>query len=142
MSPRVAGALGAASLLAAYHYLVVKGSFYDDVFIYLHMARNAVESGTWQYFPVVDREALLASSPLKLVLLSIATALASVAGFGARSLDSAQFILLLTGGFGWLVFAPFWRGRMAIYALAGAIYALSATAFAASFDFEGGLLFL
>lgn len=147
MSPRLGNvlawtALGAAALLAAYHYLVVKVSFFDDVFIYLHMARNAVESGTWQYFPIVDREALLASSPLKLVLLSIATALASLVGLGERSLDNAQFILLLTGLFGWLAFAPFWRGRMAVHALAGAVYALSATAFTASFDFEGGLLFL
>ncbi len=147
MSPRVSSVLawtafGLATVLAAYHYLVVKESFFDDVFIYLHMARNAVESGTWQYFPVVEREALLASSPLKLVLLSIATALASVAGFGERSLDNAQIILLLTGVLSWLAFAPFWRGRMVPYALAGAVYFLSATAFAAAFDFEGGLLFL
>jgi hypothetical protein len=147
LSSRIAGALawaalGAATLLASYHYLVVKQSFFDDVFIYLHMARNAVESGTWQYFPVVDREALLASSPLKLVLLTAATAIASVIGFGTRSLDHAQLILLLAGALGWLAFVPLWRRRMAVYALAGAIYALSATIFAASFDFEGGLLFL
>lgn len=135
-------ACGIAFVLSAYHYVVVKHSFFDDVFIYLHIARNAVESGTWQYFPVVDRGALLASSPLKLVLLTVATAVAQVFGYGARSLDDAQFVLLLTGLFGWLLFLPFWSGRTRQYSIAGVVYFLSATALASVFDFEGGLLFL
>jgi hypothetical protein len=135
-------ACGMAFALAAHHYAVVKHGFFDDVFIYLHIARNAVESGTWQYFPVVDRGALLASSPLKLVLLTFATAVANVVGFGGRSLDDAQVVLLLAGLFGWLLFLPSWRGRTGQYAVAGVVYFLSATALASAFDFEGGLLFL
>lgn len=135
-------ALAAALAMATYHYMAIKQSFFDDVFIYLHMARNAVESGTWQYFPVVEREALLASSPFKLVLMTVATAFASAIGLSARNLDNAQFILLLSGVLGWLAFAPFWRGQKTLYAVAGVVYFLSATAFTAAFDFEGGLLFL
>jgi hypothetical protein len=135
-------ALCFALALVSYHYLAVKQSFFDDVFIYLHMARNAVESGTWQYFPVVERHALLASSPFKLVLLTLGTAVASILGFGSRTLGDAQVVLLLTGVIGWLVFAPFWRRHLDLYALTGTVYFLSATAFAAAFDFEGGLLFL
>lgn len=131
-----------SACLASYHYLIVKLSFFDDVFIYLHMARNAIELGTWQYFPVIDRSALLASSPLKLVLLTIGTAVGALVGASERSLDNAQFILLLTGFFGWLAFAPFWRKRFTLYGIVGTVYLLSATFFSATFDFEGGLLFL
>jgi hypothetical protein len=131
-----------AFAFVAYHYVVVKKSYFDDVFIYLHMARNGVEAGTWQYFPVVERSALLASSPFKLVILTVATGIAHLVGFAGRTVEDAEFVLLCAGFLGWLVFLPFWRDRLTQYAVAGAIYFLSATAFSSAFDFEGGLLFL
>jgi hypothetical protein len=129
-------------VVSGYHYIFVKLSFFDDAFIYLNMAQNAVDFGTWQYFPVVDRTSLLASSPLKLVILSIGAKIISLIGVDARNILSAKYIFLLAGFIGWIVFMPFWWKSLRIYALIGSLYMLSASFLSASFDFEGGLLFL
>src|SRR5262245_22718037 len=53
-----------------------KTSFLDDAFIYLHIANNVLETGTARFFPIAESPVLLASSPLRLLIL-VPAALAS-----------------------------------------------------------------
>jgi hypothetical protein len=122
-------------------YLDVKRSYYDDTFIYLHLAQNAIESGTWQYFPIVDRPALVASSPLRAIVVTVATALAWPITGGERSLQSAAIILPLSGIVTALLFLPFWWHDRRRYAVLLAPYALLAATLDAVVEFEAGLIY-
>jgi hypothetical protein len=138
----VAGiALVVAYAWFAWFYLVKRQAFFDDVFIYLHMARNASDFGTWQYFPMVDRPALLASSPVKITLLSIAAWATVLFGHAERTFDSAKLVLVVYAPLAWLMWWPFWRKHSVPFLLLGAAYFALALALDATVDFEGGLLF-
>lgn len=138
----VAGiALLVASTWFAWFYLVKRQAFFDDVFIYLHMARNASDYGTWQYFPMVDRPALLASSPVKITLLSIAAWVTVLFGYAERTFESAKLALVVYAPLAWLMWWPFWRQRWVPFLWLGAVYFGVAVALDATVDFEGGLLF-
>jgi hypothetical protein len=66
--------------------------FWDDTFIYLHIASNIVEHWSARYFQVADSWALLASSPLRLLLVLPGVALSTLLGMG-RTLQGAQLSL-------------------------------------------------
>ncbi len=131
--------IGVSITFAQYRW--VRTSFFDDTFIYLHVAQNAIEFGTWQYFPITDREAMVASSPLRAIVLTFATALAWPLTGGARSLESAALILPLSAVLSALVFLPFWWRDRVRYLMLAAPYALLCIAFESMSEFEGGLIY-
>jgi hypothetical protein len=131
--------IGIAVTFAQYH--AVRTSFFDDTFIYLHVAQNAVEFGTWQYFPISERSAMVASSPLRAIVLTVATALCWPFTGGERSLASAAMILPFSAVLSALVFLPFWWRDRARYLVLLAPYALLCVAFESMSEFEGGLLY-
>jgi hypothetical protein len=137
----IALALCVALVLMFVQYMHVKHSYFDDTFIYLHIAQNAVERGSWQYFPNTERPALLASSPLRIVVLTFSTLIAWPFTHGARTLESAALILPLSAIATCLVFLPFWwRDRWRFLLLAVPYFVFAAT-FEAVAEFEAGLLY-
>ena len=56
---------------AAWFVLQKKGGFLDDAYIYLHLANNVLETGSARFFPLAESWALLASSPLRLLILVV-----------------------------------------------------------------------
>src|SRR5205814_1940760 len=132
--------LGSFSLLAWY-YLASRSAFFDDVFISLHIARNGADHGTWQYFLLMDRAALLASSPLKILLLTVAAKLTTIFGFTGRTFINAKLILVLYAPLSWAMWYPFWKKRTVAFAWLGTVYFACALGLDAAVDFEGGLLF-
>jgi hypothetical protein len=138
--PAIAAAAASFALLTWY-YLKIRGAFFDDVFISLHIARNGADHRNWQYFILVDRAALLASSPLKILLLTIAAKITTVFGFTARSFANAKLMLVVYAPLAWLVWLPFWKKRIAAFCWVGTAYFLCSISLDAAVDFEGGLLF-
>jgi hypothetical protein len=134
-------ALGTAIVLMFVQYLLVKRSYFDDTFIYLHIAQNAIESGTWQYFPNTDRPALLASSPLRIVVLTVATLVAWPFTQGARSFESAALVLPISAVLTCLLFLPFWWRDRSRFLLLAIPYFLFAASLEAVAEFEAGLLY-
>ena len=131
------------AVACGYYYLVIRKAYFDDTYIYLTIARNAIDYGTWQYYPqIVDRPALIASSPMRIVALTIATGLSRLIGLSEHALFDAKVTLLISGWISWLFFLPFWRKRLGAYAIVGAIFAALSLCFDTTFEFEGGLLFL
>jgi hypothetical protein len=136
-------ALFAAATFCTYYYLQLKEGFFDDVYIYLAIARNAIDYGSWQYQPgIVDRSGLLASSPAHIAVLTLAAGVSELIGHGERTLLDAKVTLLLSGFVAWGVFLPFWRRRLPAYAWLGTTLMLLATCLDTMFEFEGGLLML
>jgi hypothetical protein len=123
------------------HYGTVKRSAFDDTFIYLHIAQNAIESGTWQYFPATDRPALLASSPLRITVLTAATAIVWPFTDGTRSIEAAFLILPISALLTALIFLPFWWRDRARYLIVCVPYAIFAATLETPAEFEGGLLY-
>ncbi len=123
------------------HYHDVKRSYFDDTFIYLHVAQNAIELGTWQYFPIADRPALVASSPLKAIVLTAATFIAWPFTGGERSLAAAATILPITAFITPFFFLPFWWRDKAQFAQLLVPYALLAMALDAVVEFEAGQIY-
>jgi hypothetical protein len=134
-------AAAASFALLAWYYLKLRHAFFDDVFISLHIARNGADHRNWQYFMLVDRAALLASSPFKIVLLTIAAKLTTIAGFTARSFANAKLMLVVYAPLAWLVWLPFWKRNLAAFFWVGTAYFLCSLSMDAAVDFEGGLLF-
>lgn len=67
--------------------------FYDDAFIYCHMAMNVVERWNAQYFPVSGNIGLLASSPFRLLSLIPSALISRIFGIG-RTLIGFKFMLV------------------------------------------------
>ncbi len=122
-------------------YIHIKHSYFDDTFIYLHIAQNAVESGTWQYFPNTERPALLASSPLRIVALTVATLMTWPLSLGVRDLESAAWILPLSAIVTCFFFLPFWWRDHWRFLLLAIPYFFFAATFEAIAEFEAGLLY-
>jgi hypothetical protein len=133
--------LGVAITLMFVQYLFVKRSHFDDTFIYLHIAQNAIESGTWQYFPNADRPALLASSPLRIIALTAATVIAWPLTNGVRSFETAALVLPISALLTCLLFLPFWWRDRTRFLLLAVPYFLFAATFEAIAEFEAGLLY-
>jgi hypothetical protein len=133
----------AAGVFCVHYYLDLKKGFFDDVYIYLAVARNAIDYGTWQYYPhVTERGALLASSPVRILVLTAAAGISELVGHGARTLLDAKITLMLSGLVTWLVFLPFWRRKPSAFVWLGAALLLLATCLDTIFEFEGGLLLM
>jgi hypothetical protein len=128
-------------LLMFVQYTTIKHSHFDDTFIYLHIAQNAVETGSWQYFPNTDRPALLASSPLRIMALTTATFIAWPLTAGVRSFESGALVLPLSAVVTCLFFLPFWWRDRWRFLLLAAPYFLFAATFEAIAEFEAGLLY-
>jgi hypothetical protein len=127
--------------LTIMQYMQVKRSFFDDTFIYLNVAQNAIEFGAWQYFPNTDRAALVASSPLRAIALTMATGVAWPFTGGERSLHAAAIILPLSALITALLFSPFWlRDKQRFLWLCVPYVFLAATLDSIS-EFEAGLIY-
>jgi hypothetical protein len=132
--------LAASFLLLGWYYLSLRQGLLDDVFIYLHVARNGAARGSWQYFTIVDRPALLASSPLKIALLTVASALARLLGFGGATFANAKLVLMLQAPLVWALWYPFWRRRRVAFAWLGVVCFVCGLALDTIVDLDGGLL--
>lgn len=84
--------------------------FLDDAYIYLHIASNLLDTGTARFYPIADNASLLASSPLRLLILVPATELARwLTGLNASD-ATARLTFIFSGGITALLFLPwFWR---------------------------------
>ena len=89
-------------------YLFKKVAYFDDSFIYLHMAANIVEQGTARYFPITESRLLLSSSPLRLLTLVPGFFLLDVFDSPLRTIEAAKFAFLCSGFVAFLFFMPFW----------------------------------
>lgn len=140
------GALAALALVvalfASHASMQRRTDLFDDAFIYLHTSQNAIESGTWRYYPLSDRPALLASSPVRIAVLTVANAITWASGQRERSLATAKATLWCSALVGFALFAPWWRGHWRAYAALGAAYFWLATGLSGITSFEGGLLLL
>ncbi len=133
-----------AFTFAGYYYFGVKMSFYDDCFIYLHMASNIVESGSAQYFQPsgLINSQLLASSPMHLYFETIAAAIVQIINDNLRTLESAKLILILNGLLMSFFFTIFWRAKdFQYYLIVSIIFWLLVPTFDSMIEMEGGLLF-
>lgn len=132
----------AQSMLASHAYMAGKTDFFDDTFIYLHISQNAVESRTYRFFLLSDRNALLASSPLRVAVLTAATAITTAIGEGGRSLESAKSSLWVSTVLSFVLFAPWWWRAKRAYVALGIVYFTLAAGVAGIMEFESGLLLL
>ena len=145
--PRLATGLVAAlallaGLLVSHGSMQQRTDLFDDAFIYLHISQNAVESGTWRYYRLSDRPALLASSPVRISVLTAANAITWAGGQSDRSLATAKATLWCSALLGFVLFAPWWRGHWRSYAMLGATYFWLSTGLSGITSFESGLLML
>lgn len=129
-------------LLACSFFLFKKTAYFDDSFIYLHMAANIVETGTARYFPSAESEMLLSSSPLRLMTLAPAFFILEIFNIPLRTIEAARFAFLSSGFISFIVFLPFWTNRLKTYLLLGIAFFLLSTALDTLFLMEGGVLFL
>lgn len=138
----VACALVFSMILASAFFLFKKTAYFDDSFIYLHMAANIVEVGTARYFPIAESGMLLSSSPLRLLTLVPAFWVLDVFDVPLRTIEAARFVFLCSGFVALLCFLPFWLNRLKSYLLLGAALFLLSTALDTLFLMEGGVLLL
>jgi hypothetical protein len=140
--------IGAVVLLATSMFLTSgfslfgKTAYFDDSFIYLHMAANIVELGTARYFPIADSGMLLASSPLRLLTLLPGFMVLDGLNAPLRTIEAARFAFLASGFVAFLVFLPFWANRLKTYMLAGTVFFLLGASLDTMLLMEGGVLFL
>ncbi|MDN8001322.1 hypothetical protein QZN00_29730 [Burkholderia multivorans] len=136
------GALVFSILLACGFFLFKKTAYFDDSFIYLHMAANIVEMGTARYFPIADSGMLLASSPLRLLTLVPGFLILEIFNIPLRTIEAARFAFLCSGFVAFLFFLPFWTNRIRNYLLLGTAFFLLSASLDTLFLMEGGVLFL
>ncbi|WP_374442897.1 hypothetical protein [Pseudomonas panipatensis] len=133
--------LASCMLLASGFFLFKNTAYFDDSFIYLHMAANIVEQGTARYFPIVDSSLLLSSSPLRLLTLVPGFFVLDIFNIPLRTIESARFAFLCSGFVAFLCFVPFWKNRLQLYLFTGAVFFLMGTSLDSIFLMEGGVLF-
>jgi hypothetical protein len=121
--------------------LYAKTSFLDDAFIYIHIANNIWETGSAQYFPISDNHSLLASSPLRLLVLIPATFIARIFSDPARSIEALRLTLVLYGLIACTAFLPFYRKKLALWFVGFAFAALICLSTESGLQMEGLLLF-
>lgn len=136
------GMLAISMALASWFFLCRKTTYFDDAFIYLHMAANIVEAGTARYFPITGSSMLLSSSPLRLLTLVPGLLALELAQVPLRTIEAARFAFLSSGFVSFLVFLPFWRNRLKAYVWVGVVLFLLGMSLDAVFLMEGGVLFL
>ena len=131
-----------AMLLASGYFLFKNQSYFDDSFIYLHMAANIVEMGTARYFPIAESGMLLSSSPLRLLTLVPAFFVLDAFNVPLRTIEAARFAFLCSGIIAFLCFFPFWTNRPKAYLLLGAAFFLLSISLDTILLMEGGVLLL
>lgn len=134
--------LAFSALFACGFFLFKKIAYFDDSFIYLHIAANVVEMGTARYFPIADSSMLLSSSPLKLFTLVPAFYVLEIFHVPLRNIEAARFVFFSSGLVAYLLFVPFWVNRLRIYFLLGSVFFLLSISLDTIFLMEGGLLFV
>lgn len=107
---------------AAYFHINTKTSYLDDAFIYFHIANNILEMGTARFYPIADSNALLASSPLRLLFLVPVTFIVRLLADPDRSIHAIRLTLLAYGLVVCGAFALFFRRRAHLW-LAGTVVA-------------------
>jgi hypothetical protein len=135
------GILAASMLSASVFFLFKNVAYFDDSFIYLHMAANIVEEGTARYFPIMDSGLLLSSSPLRLLTLVPGFAILDFFHIPLRSIEAARFDYLCSGFVAFLIFAPFWTNRFKLFLLTGTVFFLLGVSLDSFFLMEGGVLY-
>lgn len=140
--PALVGTATVFFAFCVYYYLVRKTAFFDDAFIYLHIAANIIDEGTARYYIPAGSEVFLASSPLKAYVLAAALWIASLLAGAVRSIAAAKAAFLVGGVLMSLAFVVFYRRRPA-FALGwtAAFWAL-ASIFDTMLQMEGGLAML
>lgn len=129
-------------ILASGFFLFKKTAYFDDSFIYLHMAANIVEVGTARYFPIAESSMLLSSSPLRLLTLVPAFLVLDIFDMPLRTIEAARFAFLCSGFVALLCFLPFWLSQIKSYLLLGTVLFLLSPALDTIFLMEGGVLML
>lgn len=135
-------ALAFSMLLASGFFLFKKTAYFDDSFIYLHMAANIVEMGTARYFPIANSGMLLSSSPLRLLTLVPAFLILEIFNIPLRTIEAARFAFLCSGFVAFLFFLTFWTNQLRAYLLLGTAFFLLSASLDTLFLMEGGVLFL
>lgn len=129
-------------ILSSGFFLFKKTAYFDDSFIYLHIAANIVELGTARYFPIAESGMLLSSSPLRLFTLTPGFFALNVFDIPLRTIEAARFDYLCSGYIAFLVFLPFWTNRLKHYLLLGTALFLLSASLDTIFLMEGATLFL
>ncbi len=125
---------------AAWFVLQKKSGFLDDAYIYLHLANNVLETGTARFFPLAESWALLASSPLRLLILVPAVFLSRLLA-DPRSVEAARMAFLLSGPLTGFLFLPFFRKRLHLWGLGLFGSGVLAVCTESALQMEGLLLF-
>ncbi|WP_353570105.1 hypothetical protein [Candidatus Albibeggiatoa sp. nov. BB20] len=114
----------------------------DDAYIYLHIANNILDVGTAQYYPIVNNDSLLASSPLRMLILVPATALARIFTSNDYSFFTSQLTFVFSGLLTALLFLPWFWGKWQWF-WAGMLFngIMSVATLVTVWQMEGALLF-
>ncbi|MDR5839221.1 hypothetical protein [Caballeronia sp. LZ034LL] len=123
-------------------FLFKRTAWFDDSFIYLHIATNIVEAGTARYFPIAHSSMLLASSPLHLLTLVPGLAFLDLFHIPLRSIAAARFSFLSGAFVSFFLFLPFWLDRIRSYLLLSIAFFLLSGSLDSTLLMEGGVLFL
>lgn len=118
-----------------------KTSFLDDAFIYLTIARNILDIGTAQFFPVSSNQSLLASSPLRLLVLIPSTWIARLFTDVNASLETARLTFYFSGILSSLIFIPFFTKNRKIWYYSFIFAGLLSLSTQTALQMEGILLF-
>lgn len=116
-------------------------SFLDDAFIYLALARNVVEAHTAQLFPIAGNEGLVASSPLRLLLLVPSYLVGTWVHDAAPSREVASLTFFVSGLLTSLLFLPFFRTRRDEWLAVATVAGLLASTTNSMLQMEGAMIF-
>lgn len=123
-------------------YLHTRTAFYDDTFIYLHIADNILSMGTARYFPVAHNISLIASSPLKLCTITLSILVTHLILGDIHTQCVVKATLLGSSFLALALVYPWWRRRIVQYFLLCAVFWLLSFLIPSFVDMEGGLLFV
>jgi len=122
-------------------YFFQKTDFLDDAYIYLHIANNILDLGTAQFYPVSENSSLLASSPLRMLLLVPATAIARLLTVVDLSDATMRLTLYISGWLTALLFLPFFLKRLKYWGYGVLFSGGLALATLSALQMEGLLIF-
>ena len=118
-----------------------RDSYFDDSFIYLAVVRNIVELHTAQIFPIAENEGLVASSPLRLLVLVPAYLFATAVHGHGPGKDVASLSFFASGVLTALLFLPFFGARLREWLAVAAVAGLLASTTNSMLQMEGALVF-
>jgi hypothetical protein len=118
-----------------------KTGFLEDAFIYLNIAKNILDSGTAQFFLVSDNHSLLASSPLRLLILIPSMLIARIFTDLNLSIETARLTFFLSGILSSLIFIPFFRTQIKVWGYGFIFSGILSLSTETALQMEGLLLF-